>query len=420
MKNATDERDAFGTMASLVLPSHLEGSTADNSYIVDDLETAWAYDLSVLNLIGRDYPQTHLAKVSELLLIEVFALGCMAQAKQEAGEDITKLERFSEQLGALSRKVNQARQGYFVLQQAASNAIEIEQMTYRQLERYAEYIELEIDLNGSGEFADLWTTAAKLAATLNAASADAADSCLGQFLGTPRVRNSLVWGQSQLVRKTDAAGDFVTLGEGDIADKLLHALLQEDDVAKNFVTPRILALQLGGGWPFEDQENLNPSGVSQLAENLRAHGLLTIEDAQIKAQTLDTHLQTLSNNRSVDFDLIGAKIPYSSAWVLLLANTLILVFVFRLRQRFENIALKLQTDPEALEATLETLQYPLRSNGKADYWLWQLHHDTLGLFGLAIVTCAVYAQTAGLSMTIALLAYAIFAAITMRFWSEKP
>lgn len=421
LKNAKDERDEFATVTALVLPSSSGSASAGNLFLMDDLETAWAYDLTVLNLIDEEYPLTHLTKVSYLLLVEVFALGCMAQAQQAAGGDITKLESLSDQLGALSQKVTQARQGYFVLRRAAIDAIEIEQMTYRQLERYTEYLELERDLNEKGKGAGLWTTAARLAATLNLLLDEAEpDSCLGSFLTAPRVKESLAWGQSQLVDQSDKPGDFITLGEQDIADKLLDALLQKSDTAKNFATPRILALRRGGGWPFAEQENLDPSSIRQLAEALREHGLLTVEDAQIKALALDAQVQTLTENRSVDFDLIGTKIPYSSAWILLLANTLILAFVFRLRRRFEMFALKLQSDPEALRVTLETLQFPLRSDRKSDYWLWQLHHDTLGLFGLAIVTCAVYAQTAGLSVTIALFAYALLAAVTMRVWSTEP
>lgn len=420
LKEARETLNGVASIAAQILPPDPESKGTAQPYIMGDLEAAWAHDVSVLNLVGLEYPQTHLSKVSELLLTEVVALSCIAVALDETGGDVTKLESIAAQLGALSQQVNQIRQGYYVLYHAASSAIEIEQMTYRQLERYAEYLELEKDLNGGGEIPELWTVAAKLTVMLQTALEQAQlGTCIKDILDAPRVRASLAWGQSQLTRSSERPGDFITFAEEDLADKYLRALIYEDDGETSFVSPRNVALRPSGGWPFEEQEILNPEAVRQLAKALRTRGLSTIEEAQSKALALDVQVASLTKSRSVDFDLIGVKIPYRSAWVLLLANTLLLISVFHLRARFETCASVLKANPEALKTTLATLPYPVHTKRMAGFWLWKLHHDTIGLFGLSIVTCAIYAQTFSLSAVTAVLAYAVALAITLRFWSQE-
>lgn len=353
------------------------------------LKDAWSLDSLILNEISNDYRNNMVKNASELAILMTVFLALTSEGQQ----DNKKFQQTFDEMGRLSRELNLYRQALIGLEKSAIKGTAFNGLDSQLLEHYHSFLRVE---NGKGNFDKSWTKLCILATVYNKIRKDFIKnggvpdkSAYKKLYESSRVTQLLNWAEDQLIRQSDKPGDLITilenanLDESSLFADVVLQMTQEGEL-KEFRTLRQVGANLTYG--FTQQISANSDTVVSYKAHLDVVGYENLHNLQINLNSIQRKIKTLQEDEKISLPFIGTSVPISIiSWVLPLTNFVIIVLIFQARKKATNLISILNKSNFDTFSMIETRYLDYTKITSAD-WLWSLHRDSLGCFGLSLVT----------------------------------
>jgi len=384
--------------------SDLKSSEKQSTDIVQSeevklLKHAWSLDSLILDEIGNDYRKNTVKNASELALLMTVYLAIVSDG-QEGNE---KFQDTFDLMGELSRSLNHYRQALIALEKAAVKGTSFDDLNFQLLDHYHSYLSVENDKNG---FDKGWTKLCKLASVFNVIRKNfiknggiPEGSAYKKLFESERVVALLDWGEKQLVKQSEKPGDFTSTLENANTDTsalvadFVFRMTQSEEL-EEFRTLRQESIKLTYG--FEPQLKANSNAVSSYKGQLSAIGSESLRQLQNTLNRDKKQIKILIEDEKIPLPFTGTSIPVSLiSWILPLTNLVFLGLIIQSRHKAINLVKKLDQENFNLFDRIQT-QFLNYTNISPNAWLWSMHRDALGCFGLSMV--AFYQLTLSLDL----------------------
>jgi hypothetical protein len=415
LQEAKDKSNAFKKFESERLP------------YINALQQAWEYDASVIYYKGDSYVNETLSKVSVLLLVETLFIGdIQLKMKNNHNFDNKKADKTAREIGDFAQMINRLRQTLPTLKVAVVQGRQIEDFSHIQLRAYHQYLMFHEEFSKTGSFEKVWTKVCKTAAVAQHLAKTLKwsvknDDMLQKVIMSPRGIEALKWANEQLIRQSEAPGDFISQLEyfgSDENGALVMGLLELAGEVRSFKTPRSAAIELSYG--FLDQQKAKAVDIDRLLDRLKKTDQESLANARMELERRKSLAKTLDSERHVSIPFINVEIPRNQLWFLPLVNIALLGTLFRLREKAFALTNQLVKYGEEWWLTMELVPYNLiYSISSRWFWLWEFHYLVFGLFGLCLATVFIYTYPPeyGLFGWFWLfVSYLVACVLTMTFW----
>lgn len=353
------------------------------------LKDAWSLDSLILDEIGNDYRKNTVKNASELALLMTVFLAVISDGQEEN----KKFQDAFNLMGELSRRLNHYRQALIALEKAAIKGISFDDLNLQLLDHYHSYLLVE---NSKNSFDEEWTKLCKLASGFNIIRTNfmknggiPEDSAYKKLFASERVIDLLNWGQKQLVKQSQIPGDFKSVLENSNADTsalvadFIFRMTQVGEL-EEFRTLRQDSINLTYG--FEPQLKASSSTISRYKDQLNLVNSGDLRQLQAMFNRDKKLIKILLEDEKIPLPFIGTSIPVSLiSWILPFTNLIFLGLI--IQSRYRAIKLEKRLDGENLNL-LNAIQIRFLNYTKVyqSSWLWSMHRDVLGCFGLMLVS----------------------------------